>query len=451
VLDFGVGKGQDAIRTLVRNLLTISSESDQEVRAAAADRAVAQGLLSHDRSVYLNDLLDLPQPPELKIVYEAMDNSTRNTGKQEAVAELVSQCSAAQPTFIVVADIHWADPAALAHLATLAGTVMSCPAVLIITSRTEGDPINQAWRPAAGGSPLMTIDLAPLRQSEALELAKEYLETSNRFVLTCIERAEGNPLFIEQLLRSVEEAGEENVPGSVQSLVQWRMDRLPPFDRAALEGRRFEALKHCEKALSISRETGIGFAGPQVLAELALNTDDGDVRRRALKEGEKILREGAVSHNHFNFYADAMDAYLESKEWEEVERYAAALEKFTLPEPLPWCEFFIARGRTLAAYGRGNREDSTIQELRRLRNQAESIGLRACLASPGRRAREQLLRKSDQSTANPKLSTSVESTSLGGADIRVPSLTTRCMYPEPRLSSAAKRDEQERRQNPLPV
>jgi class 3 adenylate cyclase/tetratricopeptide (TPR) repeat protein len=251
VLDFGVGRGQDAIRTLVRSLLRIPPKSDQDIRAAAADRAFAEGLLTHDRRVYLNDLLDLPQSPDLRIVYEAMDNSTRNTGKQESVVELVSHRSAAQPLLIVVEDIHWADPATLAYLATLSRTVMISPAVLIMTSRSEGDPINQTWRGAAGGSPLMTIDMAPLRESEALELAKEYLETSNRFALTCIERAEGNPLFLEQLLRSAEEAGEENVPGSVQSLVQWRMDRLPPSERTALQaasvlGQRFtlSALQH---------------------------------------------------------------------------------------------------------------------------------------------------------------------------------------------------------------
>ena len=64
VLDFGVGKGQDAIRTLVRSLLGISADSDEDTRAAAADDAIAKGLLSEDRKVYLNDLLDLSQPPE---------------------------------------------------------------------------------------------------------------------------------------------------------------------------------------------------------------------------------------------------------------------------------------------------------------------------------------------------------------------------------------------------
>ncbi|HSK28584.1 MAG TPA: tetratricopeptide repeat protein, partial [Candidatus Limnocylindria bacterium] len=145
------------------------------------------------------------------------------------------------------------------------------------------------------------------------------------------------------------------------------------------EGRRSEALKLCETAQAMSRDTGVGFIGPQVWAELARNTEDPTSRRKALNEGEKILQTGAVSHNHFNFYAEGMEACLECQEWEEVERYATALEEFTRAEPLPWCDFFITRGRALAAYGRGRRDDSTIQRLRGLRDEAERIGLRIAL------------------------------------------------------------------------
>ena len=62
---------------------------------------------------------------------------------------------------------------------------------------------------------------------------------------------------------------------------------------------------------------------------------------------------------------------------------ATALEDFTGPEPLPWCDFFIARGRTLASYGRGNRDVATMQELGRLRDEAERVGLRIFLPALG--------------------------------------------------------------------
>ena len=51
-----------------------------------------------------------------------------------------------------------------------------------------------------------------------------------------------------------------------------------------------------------------------------------------------------------------------------------ALEDYTRPEPLSWCDFFIVRGRVLAAWGRGRRDAEALAELRRLREEAERTG-----------------------------------------------------------------------------
>ena len=49
--------------------------------------------MADDDAVFLNDLLDLPQPIELRALYDAMDNAARNRGKQRAVARLVERAS----------------------------------------------------------------------------------------------------------------------------------------------------------------------------------------------------------------------------------------------------------------------------------------------------------------------------------------------------------------------
>ncbi|HEX9583112.1 MAG TPA: hypothetical protein VGB36_01245, partial [Gammaproteobacteria bacterium] len=54
-------------------------------------------------------------------------------------------------------------------------------------------------------------------------------------------------------------------------------------------------------------------------------------------------------------------------------------EDYTRDEPLPWTDFFIARGRALAAFGRGRRDEVTMQALRRLHDQAARTGLRVAL------------------------------------------------------------------------
>jgi tetratricopeptide (TPR) repeat protein len=152
-----------------------------------------------------------------------------------------------------------------------------------------------------------------------------------------------------------------------------------------LEDRRAEAVKNLEEAARVSRETGITFLGAWVQGVLALAATDPAVRAEALGEGEEILRQDCVGHNYFWFYRDAMEASLEDADWDGVRRYAAALETYTKPEPLPWCDFFIARGRVLAAFGDGESNgaggEATVAELRRLRDEAVRVGLKSAMTA----------------------------------------------------------------------
>jgi tetratricopeptide (TPR) repeat protein len=140
------------------------------------------------------------------------------------------------------------------------------------------------------------------------------------------------------------------------------------------EGNHQEALELVEEALQVTRDDGMKFSGPRVLAGLAQIADDSGRREDALAEAEKILQDGCLSHNYLWFYRDGMDVVLGLDAWDEAERYAAALEDYTRPEPLPWSDFFIARGRALAAHGRGDRSDALSKRLQELRGEAERVG-----------------------------------------------------------------------------
>ena len=142
VLDFGVAKGQDAIRSIVRSLLNIAPGSGVEIHGAVAARAVADGRVGAEARSFLNDLLGVPQPPELAAIYDTMDNTTRNDGKRLTVVGLIRATVAKHPVVVVVEDLHWASPMELRHLAALARAVDDIPALLIMTSRFDGDPIN---------------------------------------------------------------------------------------------------------------------------------------------------------------------------------------------------------------------------------------------------------------------------------------------------------------------
>jgi class 3 adenylate cyclase/tetratricopeptide (TPR) repeat protein len=244
VLDFGVGKGQDPVRTIIRSLLGLLAGASAEARLAAAGRVATHGIVKADQMVFLHDLLDLPQTAEWQSIYDAMDHGARKRGKQALTARLTEYACQQAATFIVIEDLHWADPEVLGYLSAFASGIANGTGLLVMTSRAEGDPIDAGWRARCRDTPFATIDLGPLRKDEALSLAGNFIDATQRVALACIERAGGNPLFLEQLLRNAEE-GSSNVPASIRSLVLARMDKLTPRDRlafqaAAVIGQRFD-------------------------------------------------------------------------------------------------------------------------------------------------------------------------------------------------------------------
>lgn len=252
LFDFGTGKDDDVSRALSRSLLDIRQEHDTEQRARVAEKSIEEGWVSSERRVFLHDLLDIPFSNELRSLYDAMDNSVRNLGKQAVLAGLVLRAASRDPVLIIVEDVHWADAMVLNYLAAVAKAVRECRCVMLVTSRVEGDPLDRHWRPSIRETPFLTLDVGPLRREDAEMLAYEIGAESEQVVEHCLQRAEGNPLFLEQLLKmSGEQSTLESVPGTVQELALARSDQLPPRDKAALQaasvlGQRFsmDALSH---------------------------------------------------------------------------------------------------------------------------------------------------------------------------------------------------------------
>ena len=68
-----------------------------------------------------------------------------------------------------------------------------------MTTRLEGDPLDARWRSAADRTAVVTIDLSPLSPADARSIARRFIDISS-FADQCVERAGGNPLFLEQFL-----------------------------------------------------------------------------------------------------------------------------------------------------------------------------------------------------------------------------------------------------------
>ena len=382
VLDFGLGKGQDAIPALVKDMLEVGIQADETALRGAVQRALAGGLISPDQQMFINDLLELPQPAELRGAFDAMDNATRAQRMGEMIIGLFQGCALTRPRLIIVEDIHWAAASLLRYLALLTRSVVDSRMVLIMTTRFEGDPLDSTWRASTHGSPLTTIDLGPLRAEEAKLLVAGLMETSNPLALECIERAEGNPLFLEQLLRSAVESKAASLPASIQSLVLARMDRLGPRDKIALQsasvlGKRFtlgavcalidDPDYHCDGLVAgdLVRLEGVDYVFAHALIQEGvysslLNTTKRELHRRAAQwfgEQEPILRA-----QHLDRASDpkAAQAYLAAAEDQMGKfRHESALrlaERGTelAREDTVRCELWLTRGDLLREAGRSS-------------------------------------------------------------------------------------------------
>jgi len=144
---------------------------------------------------------------------------------------------------MIVEDVHWADAETVGQLAALARAAAQCRAALALTTRIGGDPLGAGWRATAAGGFQLTIDLAPLGSADAEIFARSFTAAGD-FAAKCVERAGGNPLFLEQLLRAARDLVDGKLPSSVQSVVLARVDLLAHNDRRAIEaasalGQRF--------------------------------------------------------------------------------------------------------------------------------------------------------------------------------------------------------------------
>lgn len=88
-----------------------------------------------------------------------------------------------------------------------------------------------------------------------------------------------------------------------------------------------------------------------------------------------MIAAGVVSHCHFWFHRVAMDIYYRIGDWGRVDDHATALQDYTKGESLPWTDYFITRGRALAVYGRGERDETNMAEIARLNAVAEAARL----------------------------------------------------------------------------
>jgi hypothetical protein len=167
----------------------------------------------------------------------------------EAWREFLASLAADRPLVVLIEDLHWAEEPLLDLLERLIGDVDG-PLLLIGTARPELLDRRPKW---SGGMRNATLlGLEPLSKDDSAKLIAELVSSSlpESVRELVVERAEGNPFFIEELLGTLIDQGllervaggwqtgaivELDIPDSVQALVAARIDLLPPSEKRALQ------------------------------------------------------------------------------------------------------------------------------------------------------------------------------------------------------------------------
>jgi tetratricopeptide (TPR) repeat protein len=141
-----------------------------------------------------------------------------------------------RPLVVIFDDVHWAEPTFLELVEHLADKGAG-PIAVVCLAREELVEEQPAFLEGRANADRILLDVLSADETDALldGLGGTILESDQHARI--LEAAEGNPLFLEQLLALALEGGlaERALPETIQALLAARLDRLGPGERAVLE------------------------------------------------------------------------------------------------------------------------------------------------------------------------------------------------------------------------
>jgi class 3 adenylate cyclase/tetratricopeptide (TPR) repeat protein len=211
---------------------------------------LAAKLLTLDSSLepLVPALLSLLGVPVEDLQWQALEPPERRQRMLDALSCILLRESQDRPVLVVVENLHWIDTESEAFLAHLIGALSTARLLLLVNYRPEYQP---TWEK----KPHCTeVRLNPLPAEKAEELLQVLLGHSpdlRALKRRLIRQTEGNPFFLEEIVRTLSETkglvGEPGayrlaqalptiqVPATVQAVLAARIDRLPPEEKRLLQ------------------------------------------------------------------------------------------------------------------------------------------------------------------------------------------------------------------------
>jgi DNA-binding winged helix-turn-helix (wHTH) protein/class 3 adenylate cyclase/predicted ATPase len=244
-LSYGQAMPYHAVIPLLRTVLGMADTEPpaQQCQAIRTHLAAIDAALVADTPL-LALLLGVPVPAaELP----AIEPAAQRRRLQHACCQVLLQQATDAPLCLLVEDGHWLDPSSQELLDLLVAALARRPILLLCTARPG---FRHAW---TDYTYFHQVAVAPLGAVETAALLRDLVRpyaVAPALVAWIHARTGGNPLFVEELVRTmqaqglfvlrdnlydVDEAGRLTLPASVQGIVQSRLDRLPAAEKSLLQ------------------------------------------------------------------------------------------------------------------------------------------------------------------------------------------------------------------------
>jgi class 3 adenylate cyclase/DNA-binding CsgD family transcriptional regulator len=191
------------------------------------------GLAADEGAPYLLQLLGVREGAEALALLSPEGIKARTF---ETLRQWSLKGSLRRPIVFAIEDLHWIDGTSEEYLASLVESLAGAPILLLCTWRPGYRP------PWTHHSYVTQLALRRLSPEDSLSIVASVLQTDRApapLAEVILQRAEGNPFFLEELSKAVAEHGELQagsiVPDTVQGVLMARIDRLPELPRRVLQ------------------------------------------------------------------------------------------------------------------------------------------------------------------------------------------------------------------------
>lgn len=258
-LSYGESLSFWAVNQLLLSDLGLS-DGEAPVRIGVALKRRIRGLFGDEApnvTPYLLHLMGAPLEEAWAEAIRQLDGETRKYQTIVALTAYLEKMAEQTPTAVLLEDAHWLDPSSLEAIEGVLGLTDRVPLMVLLVMRVERE--HGSWRlklkmESEYPHRFTEVHLRALSTAAASDLAARLLaaqEADERLQQVLLERAGGNPFYLEELIRDLMERGlivrgpealsvairdlDSTIPRTLQGVLSGRIDRLPEEDRHVLQ------------------------------------------------------------------------------------------------------------------------------------------------------------------------------------------------------------------------